>query len=122
MSDVTNPHDKFFREMWSQQEVARDYLANYLPDEVIQMAGRHLSAEKEREAMTIAEQLRSEGVQQGMQCELREDISDFLIERFGECPYLITEKLGMIQDRQRLRELLRLAVRCASLAEFERTI
>ncbi len=93
---------------------------NVTVDEVIQVAGRQLTAAKEREAMTIAEQLRNEGMQQGMQQELREDIEAFLGERFGECPYLISEKLGMIYDREKLRALLRFSVRCESLVDFER--
>ncbi|HID52289.1 MAG TPA: Rpn family recombination-promoting nuclease/putative transposase, partial [Anaerolineae bacterium] len=34
MSDLTNPHDRFFKETFSRIEVARDLLANYLPPEV----------------------------------------------------------------------------------------
>lgn len=34
MSDITNPHDKFFKETFSQPEIARDFLANYLPEAV----------------------------------------------------------------------------------------
>ncbi len=34
MSDLSNPHDKFFKETFSQPEVARDFFANYLPQPV----------------------------------------------------------------------------------------
>lgn len=34
MSDLTNPHDKFFKETFSQIEVARDFFVNYLPETV----------------------------------------------------------------------------------------
>ncbi len=34
MADITNPHDKFFREVWSRQDIAVDFLANYLPEDV----------------------------------------------------------------------------------------
>ncbi len=34
MSELTNPHDRFFKETFSRIEVARDLLANYLPPEV----------------------------------------------------------------------------------------
>ncbi|MBE2202390.1 MAG: Rpn family recombination-promoting nuclease/putative transposase, partial [Anaerolinea sp.] len=34
MSDLSNPHDKFFKETFSQPEVARDFFANYLPQRV----------------------------------------------------------------------------------------
>jgi predicted transposase/invertase (TIGR01784 family) len=35
MSDITNPHDKFFKETFTQPEVARDFLANYLPPHIL---------------------------------------------------------------------------------------
>lgn len=35
MSDLTNPHDKFFKETFGQIEVARDFLRNYLPVPVV---------------------------------------------------------------------------------------
>jgi predicted transposase/invertase (TIGR01784 family) len=34
MSELRNPHDLFFRETFSRLEVARDFMANYLPVEV----------------------------------------------------------------------------------------
>ena len=35
MTDITHPHDKFFKEVFSRQEVAADFLRNYLPEEVV---------------------------------------------------------------------------------------
>lgn len=35
MSDLTNPHDKFFKETFTRIEVARDFFANYLPKPVV---------------------------------------------------------------------------------------
>lgn len=34
MSDISNPHDKFFKETFTRLEVARDFFANYLPEGV----------------------------------------------------------------------------------------
>ena len=31
MSDISNPHDKFFKETFTRLELARDFFANYLP-------------------------------------------------------------------------------------------
>ncbi|MCL4868648.1 MAG: Rpn family recombination-promoting nuclease/putative transposase [Anaerolineae bacterium] len=31
MSELTNPHDKFFKEMFSQLDLTGDFLQNYLP-------------------------------------------------------------------------------------------
>jgi predicted transposase/invertase (TIGR01784 family) len=35
MDKITNPHDKFFKEVFTHQETAEDFLANYLPTEVV---------------------------------------------------------------------------------------
>ena len=37
MNDVTNPHDKLFRETWSNLENARSFLRHYLPDHVLRL-------------------------------------------------------------------------------------
>ncbi len=58
MSEVTNPHDKFFREMWSRQEVARDFLANYLPDDVLQYV--HLESLQIEKDSFVDEHLREQ--------------------------------------------------------------
>ena len=34
MTRISNPHDKLFKEIWSNQETARDFLDNYLPAEI----------------------------------------------------------------------------------------
>lgn len=35
---ISNPHDHFFREMWSDRDLALDFLQNYLPASVLAMA------------------------------------------------------------------------------------
>ena len=35
MDTITNPHDKLFRETWSDREVAQDFLQRYLPPQVV---------------------------------------------------------------------------------------
>lgn len=35
MSDLSNPHDKFFKETFTRIEVARDFFAHYLPQSVV---------------------------------------------------------------------------------------
>lgn len=35
MSELTNPHDRFFKETFSRPELARDFLQNYLPAELV---------------------------------------------------------------------------------------
>ncbi len=37
MSEISNPHDKFFKESFSRPEVASDFLTNYLPAEIVRV-------------------------------------------------------------------------------------
>jgi predicted transposase/invertase (TIGR01784 family) len=34
---LVNPHDKFFKQMFSKKEVARDFFDNYLPEELLKI-------------------------------------------------------------------------------------
>ena len=34
MTEISNPHDKFFKEVFSRREVAVDFLRNYLPNDI----------------------------------------------------------------------------------------
>jgi predicted transposase YdaD len=34
MADITNPHDRFFKEVFSRPDVAEDFLFHYLPPDV----------------------------------------------------------------------------------------
>lgn len=36
MAELTNPHDRFFKETFSRLDVARDFFAHYLPPPVAQ--------------------------------------------------------------------------------------
>jgi predicted transposase/invertase (TIGR01784 family) len=35
MAEIDNPHDKFFKEVFGQPDIAADFMANYLPAEVV---------------------------------------------------------------------------------------
>ena len=37
MTDLTNPHDHFFKEILSRQEEARDFVLHYLPEEIVRL-------------------------------------------------------------------------------------
>jgi predicted transposase/invertase (TIGR01784 family) len=37
MSDVVNPHDKFFKEVFSHKDGARDFFAHYLPGDILKL-------------------------------------------------------------------------------------
>jgi predicted transposase/invertase (TIGR01784 family) len=48
MSEITNPHDKFFKETFGQIHIARDFLRHYLPAPVLaQLHLNQMQAEKE---------------------------------------------------------------------------
>ena len=34
-TDLGNPHDRFFKEIWSRKRVSRDFLRHYLPAAVV---------------------------------------------------------------------------------------
>ena len=40
MSEMVNPHDKFFKEVFSHKDTAGDFLANYLPEPVLNLLDR----------------------------------------------------------------------------------
>ena len=35
MTEITNPHDKFFKEIFGRADIAAEFMANYLPPEVV---------------------------------------------------------------------------------------
>lgn len=35
MADITNPHDRFFKEVLSREEAARDFILHYLPADIV---------------------------------------------------------------------------------------
>ena len=37
MADIVNPHDKFFKEVLSREEIARDFMIHYLPSDVVDL-------------------------------------------------------------------------------------
>ena len=37
MADIVNPHDKFFKEVLSREEIAREFMIHYLPSDVVDL-------------------------------------------------------------------------------------
>ena len=73
--------------------------------------------------ITSVEQIgRKEGLQQGSLEEGRELVLEALDERFGDIPSLVFHAIHQIHDRNLLRALLRRAIRCASLEEFQQAL
>ena len=55
-AELRNPHDRFFKEVWSRKDVGQDFLRHYLPAEVVDLLDlRSLELSKES---FIDEQLR----------------------------------------------------------------
>ncbi len=63
-----------------------------------------------------------QGLQQGLLEEGRGMILEALDEQFGEVPFSISNAVNQIEDRDALRILIRRAIRCASLEEFEQVL
>ncbi len=56
-TELSNPHDRFFKEVWSRKDVGQDFLRHYLPAEVVDLLDlRSLELSKES---FIDEQLRA---------------------------------------------------------------
>ena len=76
----------------------------------------------QEEFMTIADKLRNEGMQQGMQQALRDDIVEILEVRFHSVSFSVKKQLEDITDAGDLRRILRLAVKVACIQELEESI
>ena len=63
-----------------------------------------------------------EGMERGMVEDAREMVLEVLEERFGVVPPRIAEAVRRINERVTLKGLVRGAVRCFSLEEFERLL
>ena len=62
-----------------------------------------------------------QGLQQGFLVESREMILEEL-DRFGEVPSIIFDAVNQIEDKDVLKFLLRCAIKCESLEEFEQAL
>jgi hypothetical protein len=72
--------------------------------------------------MTLAEQLRQEGLQKGLQKGLQEGILEALKIRFSQVPEGLRDAIEVIRDETRLRNLHKAAIQTASLEEFSRCL
>ncbi len=68
MADIFNPHDKFFKEVLSRQEVARDFILHYLPSDIVGIFDiKSLEIRRDRAAFTyhpcgcISREVKEEG-------------------------------------------------------------
>ncbi len=63
-----------------------------------------------------------QGLQQGSLEEGRAMVLEALEEQFGEAPAAVARAIEQLNDRARLHQLLRQAIRCRSLEEFQHAL
>ena len=62
------------------------------------------------------------GMEEEFQQARQQMVIEELAERFGELPSLISDAIHQIEEPDRLRALMRLAIQSASLEEFEQAL
>jgi predicted transposase YdaD len=73
-------------------------------------------------AMTLAQQYRQEGRQEGQILARQRAVIEALEIRFGQVPEGLREEISRIADPPRLSALLRAAIKAASPEEFSRSL
>jgi hypothetical protein len=68
--------------------------------------------------MSLAEQFRQEGRQEGLIASKQQDIVEALDIRFVSIPAGLREEIENINDPEKLTKLLRAAIRCADIESF----
>jgi predicted transposase YdaD len=68
--------------------------------------------------MSLAEQFRQEGRQEGLIFSKQQDILEALEIRFNRVPEGLREEIELIADAAKLQSLLRAAIRSATLESF----
>ena len=73
-----------------------------------------------KETAMLAQYIRDKGMQQGMLLEARDMLIEVLTERFGSSGLRseLSKQIQRIDSRERLKDLLRQALRAKSLNEF----
>jgi predicted transposase/invertase (TIGR01784 family) len=71
-----------------------------------------------KNAMSLAEQFRQEGRQEGLIASKQQDIVEALEIRFVSVPEGLREEIENINDPAKLTKLLRAAIRCADIESF----
>ena len=75
-----------------------------------------------QDTMSAAELLFKEGRQEGRQEEAQDAVIQALETRFDRVPDGLREAIRHITDAERLRALLRTAIRCADIEAFAREL
>ena len=75
-----------------------------------------------KETAMLAQYIRDKGMEQGMLLDARDMLKEVLMERFGKINSELSELIQRIDSRERLKVLLRQALRTKSLNEFRQGI
>jgi flagellar biosynthesis/type III secretory pathway protein FliH len=91
MEEIVNPHDKLFRETWSDLATAKSFLRHYLnniddvsADDLTRILKASLSEKKGEVVMTLAEKLRKEGFEKGLQQGVQKGVQQGMRQGFIE--------------------------------------
>ena len=75
-----------------------------------------------KETAMLAQYIRDKGMQQGMLLEAQDMLVEVLTERFGSVSGELSRQIKRIDSRERLKELLRQALRVKSFNEFGKKV
>ena len=72
--------------------------------------------------MSLAEQIRQEGLQEGLIASKHQDIVEALEIRFGSFPEWLRDEIELIGNPAKLSNLHRSAIRCTDIESFAREL
>lgn len=127
MDQVTNPHDKFFKEVFTRRSAINAVPEGHISYDDLKAAVYQALPHQGGEILpTIAESLKEQGIQQGIQQGILQDAREALIDilevRFEVIPPPMVKKLNGINDPSILKILRRKAVKVQNLDEFGRGV
>ncbi|MBW1759053.1 MAG: hypothetical protein JRI88_01790 [Deltaproteobacteria bacterium] len=131
MDQITNPHDKFFKEVFTRRPAVNAAPEGHISYDDLKTAVNQALPHQGGEILpTIAESLKEQGMQQGIQQgmqqgilqDAREALIDILEVRFEVISPPMVKILNDINDSSILKILRRKAVKVKSLDEFGRVI
>lgn len=131
MTEISNPHDRFFKDVLSRREAAQDFVLYYLPADVAALldieslvVSKDTFVDKGEHIMpTLAEQWTQQGMQQGLQQgklqSVRESVVENLEARFDVVPRSVVKRIDEIEELSLLKILHKKSVVVDSLGQFK---
>lgn len=134
MDQITNPHDKFFKELFARRDTVEEFLRRpegHIRYEEIQRAIEEVVSDQGGESMrTIADSLIERGMQQGLQegrqegrlQAAREAVLENLEARFEIVPRSIVKRIDEIEEISLLKALQRKSAVVDSLEQLKEVL